>query len=116
MGWNAVTVSDPLPAGVTLAAGVTCVATGNASCGMVDGAAGQSTFGATGARIGTGGGNGLLFTVPVAFAPALLWNPLVNTVTVTDPASAPAVASDTNARAGGADLTIAKQGPCAECR
>jgi uncharacterized repeat protein (TIGR01451 family) len=87
------------------------VATGNASCGTVNGAAGQSTFGVAGARVGAGGGNGLVFTVPVVFAPALLTNPLVNTVTVTDPASAPAVASDTNARAGGADLTIAKQGP-----
>ena len=108
---NTVTVSDSLPAGVTLAAGVSCVATGNAACGTVSGSSGQASFGATGARVGAGAGNTLVFTVPVAFASALVTNPLVNMVTVTDPSSAPAVATDSNTRAGGADVTIVKQGP-----
>ena len=62
-----VTVTDPLPAGVTLAANATCVANGTSSCGTVTGTTGQTSFGATAARVDAGAGNSLVFTVPVAF-------------------------------------------------
>ena len=39
---NSVTVTDTLPAGVTLAAAATCVPTGAATCGAVVGATGAS--------------------------------------------------------------------------
>ena len=94
-----VTVSDPLPAGVTLTANATCVASGVANCGTVTGTTGQTSFGTTGATVGAGAGNSLTFTVPVAFASGLITNPLINTATVTDPTSPPASASDSDARA-----------------
>ena len=101
------TIVDALPAGVTLAGSVTCSPTGNASCGAVTGAAGQTSFGATGARINAGGTNLLTFQVPVSFASNLTTNPLVNTVTVTDLASgASGSAADSNTRSvSGAALT-----------
>ena len=43
------TVSDPLPAGVTLSANATCLAAGTANCGTVTGTTGQTSFGTTGA-------------------------------------------------------------------
>jgi uncharacterized repeat protein (TIGR01451 family) len=104
-----VTVSDPLPAGVTRTANATCTATGNASCGAVTGSTGQTSFGTTGARIGAGAANVLTFTAPVAFAPSLVTDPLINTVTVSDPASAsPVTATDSDALAPTADLSITK--------
>ena len=101
---NSVTLSDPLPAGVTLNANATCVASGTANCGTVTGTTGQTTFGTTGATIAAGAGNSLTFTVPVSFAAGMVTNPLVNTATATDPASPPATGSDSDARAavGGA--------------
>ena len=79
-----VTVTDALPAGVTLTANVTCVANGSASCGTVTGGIGQTSFGTTGASVGADAGNSLVFTVPVAFAPGMTTDPLVNTATATD--------------------------------
>ena len=102
------TVSDPLPAGVTLSANATCVAAGTANCGTVTGTTGQTSFGTTGATVGAGAGNSLTFTVPVAFASGLITNPLINTVTVTDPTSPPASASDSDARAAVAALVVSK--------
>ncbi len=107
-----VTVTDALPAGVTVAANVTCGAAGTASCGTVTGAAGSTSFGATGATIAAGAGNQLTFTVPVAFAAGMTTNPLVNTVTVSDPAApGPVSASDSDALAAVADLVMVKTGP-----
>ena len=107
-----VTVADALPAGVTLAAGATCAATGTATCGTVTGAAGGTSFGAAGATIAAGAGNQLTFTVPVGFAAAMTTDPLVNAVTVSDPsAPGPAIASDSDTRAAAADLAIVKTGP-----
>ena len=54
-----VTVSDPLPAGVTLNANATCLAVGTATCGTVTGTTGQTSFGTTGATVGAGAGNSL---------------------------------------------------------
>ena len=104
----AVTVSDTLPAGVTLAATVSCVAAGTANCGTVTGSAGQSSFGATGASVAAGAGNSLTFTVPVAYASAMTTDPLVNTATATDPASPNASGSDSSTRAAAAALVVAK--------
>jgi uncharacterized repeat protein (TIGR01451 family) len=106
-----VTVSDPLPAGATLSASATCIATGAATCGIVVGSIGQTSFGTSGATIAAGAGNRLSFTVPVAFASSLVTDPLVNTVTVSDPASPTATASDGDTRAASADLTIFDSGP-----
>jgi uncharacterized repeat protein (TIGR01451 family) len=109
-----VTVADPLPPGVTLAATATCVASGSASCGTLTGAAGQTSFGTTGATIAHGPGNTLTFSAPVAFAASLASDPLINTVTATDVASgASGSASDGNARASSADLSVFKSGPAA---
>ena len=103
------TVTDPLPSGVTLTANATCVASGSANCGTVTGTSGQASLGTTGASIAAGAGNSLTFTAPVAFASDLNTNPLVNTVTVTDPASAtPATASDSDTLSSDVDLAITK--------
>ncbi len=105
----AMTVSDPLPVGVTLTGTASCIAAGAALCGTVTGSSGQTSFGSTGAQIPAGAGNSLTFTAPVAFASALTTNPLVNTVTVTDPSSAMAgSASDSDALVATADLSITK--------
>ncbi len=107
-----ITVADALPAGVTLAAGVTCAAAGAATCGTVAGATGATSFGATGATIAAGPGNQLTYTAPVAFAAGMTTDPLINTVTVSDPsAPGPVSASDSDARAAAADLVIVKTGP-----
>jgi uncharacterized repeat protein (TIGR01451 family) len=103
------TVSDPLPSGVTLTANATCLAAGTAACGTVTGTTGQTAFGTTGASIAAGVGNSLTFTAPVAFASSMTANPLLNTVTVTDPASAaPATATDSDALSADVDLAITK--------
>ena len=104
-----VTVADPLPAGVTLSANATCLAGGTSSCGTVTGTTGQTSFGATAARVDAGGANALVFTVPVAFSAAMSTNPLVNTATVTDLASgATANGSDSDALAANVTLAVAK--------
>jgi len=103
-----VTVSDPLPAGVTLSADVACVASGSASCGTVTGTSGQSAFATTGATIAAGAGNNLTFTVPVAFTSAMITDPLVNTATASDPASPTRTASDSDTRLVQVALTVAK--------
>jgi uncharacterized repeat protein (TIGR01451 family) len=105
---NNVTVSDPLPGGVTLSANATCVPTGAATCGAVTGTTGQSTFGTTGATIGAGGANKIVFTVPVAFASGMSTNPLVNTATATDPASPPASGFDSGDGCLAAALAVTK--------
>jgi len=105
---SSVTVSDTLPPGVTLAGTVTCVATGTANCGTVTGAAGQGSFGTTGAAIAAGAGHSLTFTVPVAYASAMTTNPLVNTATATDPASPNASGSDSSARLASVALVVTK--------
>ena len=105
---NAVSVSDTLPAGVTIAGTVGCTANGVADCGSVSNTA--NSFSASAAGIGAGAGNSLVFTVPVNFAANLLTDPLVNTVSVSDPndPSAPETASDSDARSASAGLSIAK--------
>jgi uncharacterized repeat protein (TIGR01451 family) len=110
---NSITVSDNLPAGVTLSANATCVATGAASCGTVTGASGATSFGTTGASITAGAGNQLTFAVPVSFSASLVTDPLVNTVSASDPsAPGPVSASDSDARAAAfADLGVVKTGP-----
>ena len=103
-----VTVTDPLPAGVTLGANAVCVASGTSNCGTVTGTTGQASFGTTGATVAAGAGNALTFTVPVAFASSLTTNPLVNTATATDPASPPASGSDSDALAAQVALNVVK--------
>ncbi|MCC7327773.1 MAG: DUF11 domain-containing protein [Burkholderiales bacterium] len=104
----AVTVSDTLPAGVTLDGTVTCVTAGSANCGSVTGVAGAGSFGATGASIAAGTGNSLTFTVPVAYASNMTADPLTNTATATDPASPPANGSDSSTRAPRLTLAVVK--------
>ncbi len=107
-----ITVTDALPVGVTLSAAASCAATGTASCGTVTGLAGGSSFGTSGATVAAGAGNRLTFTVPVSFAASLLTNPLVNTVTVSDPsAPGPVTATDSDTRNAMADVGILKTGP-----
>ena len=104
-----VTISDALPSGVTLSGLVTCSATGNAACGTVTGAAGQTSFGATAARVGAGAGNSLALTAPVAFAAGLATDPLVNTAQALDLVSgATGNGSDSNARLAGVTLAVTK--------
>jgi uncharacterized repeat protein (TIGR01451 family) len=102
------TLTDALPPGVTLTANATCVVAGTASCGAVTGTAGQTSLGTSGASIAAGAANSLTFTAPVAFASNLTSNPLTNAVTATDPASAPAAASDSDTLSAQADLGITK--------
>ncbi|MEO6566480.1 MAG: hypothetical protein ABIO63_10655, partial [Casimicrobiaceae bacterium] len=105
---TAVTVSDSLPAGVTLTGTVSCVATGTANCGTVTGTAGQGSFGTTGATIAAGAGHALNFTVPVAYASTMTTSPLVNMATATDPASPNASGSDSSTRAASVALVVTK--------
>ncbi len=109
---NNVTLTDPLPAGVTLSANATCVASGTASCGSVTGATGQTSFGTTGASIAAGAGNSLVFTVPVTFASGMTTDPLDNTATATDlAASGPgstATATDSDVRSAVVTLLVTK--------
>lgn len=94
---NDTTVTDTLPSGVTLTANVTCVATGSATCGSITGAAGGTSFTATGAMLAAGPGNRLVYSLPVRFASSLTALQIVNTASASDPA-APSVAggSDTD--------------------
>ena len=105
---NNATVIDPLPAGVTLSANAVCVASGSSVCGAVTGTMGQTSFGTTAATVAAGAGNALTFTVPVAFAPGMTTNPLVNTATATDPASPPATGSDSDALVAQVSLNVIK--------
>ena len=105
---NAVSVSDPLPAGVSLEATPSCVAAGSASCGTISGAAGAASFSVANASVAAGAANRLTYSVPVRFAANLAANPLVNTVTVSDPASPSASASDSNVPAAQVGLVLAK--------
>ena len=99
-----VTVTDNLPAGVTLNGAPTCVATGAATCGTLAGTTGSAVFSANGATLAAGAGNRLVFTLPVRFAAAMSTNPLVNIVTANDPASPSAATSS-------ASSTLAFPGP-----
>ena len=104
-----VTVADSFPAGVTLSGSVACAATGNAQCGTVTGAVGQTGFAAVHARVGAAPADALTFTVPVAFAPGLDADPLVNVATATDvPTGNTAAASDSDARSLAVSLAITK--------
>ncbi len=106
---TSVTVVDALPAGVTLTANVTCTPNGVATCGTVTGTNGQTNFGTTGATLGAGGGDSLVFTVPVSFAPTMITNPLVNTATASDvPTGTSANGSDSNTLAAQVSLAVVK--------
>ena len=106
------TVTDNLPAGATLSANAICAATGAANCGTVTGATGGTSFGTTAATLAAGAGNALTFTVPVSFAASLATDPLINTVTASDPsAPGPVSASDSDTRAAVADVGVVKTGP-----
>jgi hypothetical protein len=66
-----------------------------------------STFGASGARVGAGGGNTLTVLAPVAFAANLTTDPLVNTATAADSSSgSTASASDENHRGAPVGIPI----------
>ena len=94
---NNLTVSDSLPSGVTLMATPTCVATGAAACGTISGSAGGSSFGTTGASLATGAGSSLVYTLPVAFSPAMTADPLVNTASASaSNAPTPVTGSDSD--------------------
>src|SRR5207237_8997441 len=102
-----VTVSDALPAGVTLTATATCDAAGSASCCSVTGLAGQTSFGTTGASIAAGAGNSLKFTALVAFAAGMTTDPLVNTATASDvPSAANGSGSDSDGRSQQVSLAV----------
>lgn len=103
-----VTVTDNLPAGVTLSGPVTCTPAGTASCGTIVGtAAGGSAAGATGASINAGAGNTLTFNVPVKFASSLTGN-VVNSVIATPATGTPGSASDMDTPVLKADLAVSK--------
>jgi hypothetical protein len=92
-----VTVTDNLPAGVTLTAAPTCIATGSATCGSISGIAGGTSFIATGATIAAGAGNRLVYSLPVHFAAGMTALQITNMATASAPAAASvATASDTN--------------------
>ena len=107
-----VTITDPLPAGVTLTANATCVATGAANCGTVTGTTGQNAFGSTGASVGPGAANKLVLTVPVAFATSMVADPIINSATATDVAStgpgSTATGPDTDSRSATVALNVVK--------
>ncbi|MCC7041152.1 MAG: DUF11 domain-containing protein [Burkholderiales bacterium] len=103
------TVADTLPSGVTLTGAATCAATGVATCGTVTGGTGGSSFGTTGATLGTGAGDALVFTVPVAFAAGMTTDPLVNTASATDvPSGSTASGTDSNTLARDVSLAVTK--------
>ncbi len=104
-----VTVTDLLPPGLTLTANVSCTANGNATCTPVVGSIGGTSFSMTNGVVGAGMGNSLVFTVPVAFAPSMTTNPLLNTATATDIATGSAASdTDSNALAPQVSLSVAK--------
>lgn len=104
----ALSLSDPLPAGVTLTGNATCVPAGTATCGVVTGSAGQASFGTTGATIAAGPGHALTFTAPVAFAPGMTANPLLNTVSAAEGTQTPVLASDTDTLSAKTSLAVTK--------
>jgi uncharacterized repeat protein (TIGR01451 family) len=109
---NAITVSDPLPAGVTLTNAPSCVVVGTGACGTITGATGGTVFSVSGASLAAGAANRLRYSVPVSFAPNLTADPLVNTVTVSDPSDpTPHTATDSNVRNPLADIGVVKTGP-----
>lgn len=91
-----VSLSDTLPAGVTLSAAPSCVAAGTATCGSLTGASGGTAVGMSGGSINPGAGNTLTVQIPVAFAASMTANPLVNTATVTADGTPQASASDSD--------------------
>ncbi len=92
-------ITDSLPSGVTLTGAPVCTPTGTATCGAVSGSAGGSSFSATGASLATGAGHSLVYTLPVAFAPAMTADPLVNTASASaSNAPTPVSGSDSDAR------------------
>ncbi|POY34675.1 hypothetical protein C3K47_19010, partial [Solitalea longa] len=105
-----ISLSNTLPAGVTINGTVTGVATGG-SIGAISGPIGGIGVSVTGANLQVGTGNTLVFTVPVKFAASLTSDPLVNTVTVAE-ASEPSnalgnnTASDSDTRNGQSDLNL----------
>ncbi len=105
---SAVTLADSLPAGVTLTATPTCVVNGTGACGTISGNAGGASFGVNGAQIAAG--TSLAYTLPVQFAASLTADPLVNTVSVSDPSdpSSPHTASDSDARSAVTSLGVTK--------
>ncbi len=104
-----VTVTDLLPPGLTLTANVSCTANGNATCAPVIGSIGGTSFSMTNGVVGGGPGNSLVFTVPVAFAPGMTSNPLLNTATATDIATgSTASATDTDALMPQVSLSVTK--------
>ena len=82
-----VTVNDPLPVGVTLTGTVQCVGQRHRNLRHGHRQRGPDDVRDTGAGLGTGAGDSLVFTAPVAFASSLTDDPLVNTATATDLAS-----------------------------
>ena len=69
----------------------------------------ETSFGATGAQIGAGAGNALVFTVPVGFTSGMTTDPLVNTATAADvPSGVSASGADSNARAVNVSLAVVK--------
>ena len=81
----------------------------SANCGSVVGSLGGTSFSATGAVIGAGAGNSLVFTVPVAFASGMTTSSLANTATATDLTSgATASGTDTDTLAPQVTLAVAK--------
>jgi len=92
-------VADSLPSGVTLTGAPGCTPAGTATCGAISGSAGGTSFTATGGSLATGAGNSLTFTLPVAFAPSMAADPLVNTASATaSNAPTPVSGSDSDTR------------------
>jgi uncharacterized repeat protein (TIGR01451 family) len=92
-------VADSLPSGVTLTAAPGCTPAGTATCGAISGSAGGGAFTATGGSLATGAGNSLTYTLPVAFAPAMTADPLVNTASASaSNAPAPVSGNDSDTR------------------
>jgi uncharacterized repeat protein (TIGR01451 family) len=104
-----VTVTDALPAGVTLAGTPTCVATGIGSlCGSISGAANDPVFTATSASVDALPGSSLIYSVPVKFDSGLTTASLQNIVTAKAPSSPDASGSDTDTRTPQTNLTLSK--------
>ena len=73
------------------------------------GSNGETSFGTTGATLGAGAGDSLVFTVPVAFAPGMTDDPLVNAAAATDMATgATANGTDSDALAAQVSLAVTK--------
>ncbi|WP_354447488.1 beta strand repeat-containing protein [Ottowia thiooxydans] len=103
-----ISVTDNLPAGVTLTGVPTCTVTGTGVCGTISGASGASTFGATGATVGGGAGNALVYSLPVRFSSSMTTSPLINTASATPAGGATVTAQDSNTSLPRADLQVSK--------